>query len=96
MGKSEIRSDIWAIGVIMYMLYTEELPFYSEVEKLLIDLILEKEPTPPRRLQPDIPEALEAIILKCLEKDVDRRYESAQALKADLLQHFPRYGQEAA
>ena len=96
MGKSEIRSDIWAIGVIMYMLYTEELPFYSEVEKLLIDQILEKEPTPPRELHPEIPEALEAIILKCLEKDVEKRYASAAALKTDLLQHFPHYGEPTA
>ncbi|MGQ9688756.1 MAG: protein kinase domain-containing protein [Desulfobaccales bacterium] len=96
MGKSEIRSDIWAIGVIMYLLYAEELPFYSEVEKLLIDQILEKEPTPPRHLNPDIPKALEAIILKCLEKDVKKRYPSALALKADLLKHFPHYGQRRA
>ena len=44
MGQSERRSDIWAIGVLMYLLYTGELPFYSEVEKLLIDQILEQEP----------------------------------------------------
>jgi|UniRef100_A0A7C3V613 PAS domain S-box-containing protein len=93
MGKSEIRSDIWAIGVIMYMLYTEELPFYSEVEKLLIDQILEKEPTPPRQLHPELPPALEAIILRCLAKDVDRRYASALDLKAELLKHFPHYGE---
>ena len=47
MGQSERRSDIWAIGVLMYLLYTGELPFYSEVEKLLIDQILEQEPVPP-------------------------------------------------
>ncbi len=94
MGKSEIRSDIWAIGVIMYMLYAEELPFYCEVEKLLIDQILEKEPTPPRQVNPEIPEALEAIILKCLAKDLKKRYPSALALKADLLRHFPGYGGE--
>jgi CheY-like chemotaxis protein len=96
MGKSEVRSDIWAIGVIMYMLYTEELPFYSEVEKLLIDQILEKEPRPPRELNPELPEDLEAIILKCLEKDVNQRYAGALALKADLLGHFPHYGVRAA
>ncbi|MFZ2088565.1 MAG: protein kinase [Desulfobaccales bacterium] len=96
MGKSEIRSDIWAIGVIMYMLYLEELPFYSEVEKLLIDQILEKEPTPPRKINPEIPEALEAVILKCLVKDVNQRYASALDLKADLLRHFPNYGAKAA
>ncbi len=96
MGKSEVLSDIWAIGVIMYMLYCEELPFYSEIEKLLIDQILEKEPTPPRQLNPDLPPALETIILKCLEKDVKKRYRSAAALKADLLEHFPDYGKKAA
>ncbi len=94
MGKSEIRSDIWAIGVIMYLLYVEDLPFYSEVEKLLIDQILEKEPTPPRQANPEIPAALEAIILKCLTKDVDQRYASALDLKADLLEHFPYYAEK--
>ena len=92
MGKSERRSDIWAIGVLMYLLYTGELPFYSEVEKLLIDLILEEEPTPPRELNPEIPAALETIILKCLKKNVEERYPHAQALKADLLRQFPHYG----
>jgi len=92
MGKSERRSDIWAIGVLMYLLYTGELPFYSEVEKVLIDLILETEPPPPRELNPEIPAALEAIILKCLKKKVEERYPQAIALKADLLRHFPHYG----
>jgi serine/threonine protein kinase len=92
MGKSERRSDIWAIGVLMYLLYTGELPFYSEVEKLLIDLILEQEPAPPRELNPEIPAALEAVILNCLKKNPAERYPHAQALKADLLRHFPHYG----
>jgi CheY-like chemotaxis protein len=92
MGKSERRSDIWAIGVLMYLLYSGELPFYSEVEKLLIDQILEQEPAPPREHNPEIPEALEHIILKCLNKKVEERYPQAIALKADLLKHFPHYG----
>ena len=92
MGKSERRSDIWAIGVLMYLLYTGELPFYCEVEKLLIDMILEQEPEPPRELNPEIPAPLEAVILKCLKKDVEKRYPHARELKADLLRHFPHYG----
>ncbi len=92
MGESERRSDIWAIGVIMYLLYTGDLPFYSEVEKFLIDQILEKEPTPPREHNPEIPPELETIILKCLKKKVEERYENALALKADLLCYFPNYG----
>jgi DNA-binding response OmpR family regulator len=96
MGESERRSDIWAIGVIMYLLYTGELPFYSENEKFLIDLILEQEPVSPRELNPGIPPALEAIILKCLKKDPAQRYPSALALKADLMQHFPEFGWQSS
>jgi serine/threonine protein kinase len=92
MGQSERRSDIWAIGVLMYLLYTGELPFYSEVEKLLIDQILEQEPLPPREENPEIPPALEAIILKCLKKKLEERYVSAVALRSDLLRQFPHYG----
>ncbi|MCK9374943.1 MAG: protein kinase [Syntrophobacterales bacterium] len=92
MGQSERRSDIWAIGVLMYLLYTGELPFYSEVEKLLIDQILEQEPVPPREENPEIPPALEAIILRCLKKKVEERYPSAVALRDDLLRQFPHYG----
>jgi PAS domain S-box-containing protein len=92
MGQSERRSDIWAIGVLMYLLYTGELPFYSEVEKLLIDQILEQEPRPPREENPELPPALEAIILKCLEKKPEERYPSAVALRDDLLRQFPHYG----
>jgi serine/threonine protein kinase len=76
----------------MYLLYSGELPFYSEVEKLLIDQILEQDPLPPREHQPEIPPALEAIILKCLKKKVEERYPSARALRADLVRHFPHYG----
>ncbi len=95
MGQSERRSDIWAIGVLMYLLYTGELPFYSEVEKLLIDQILEQEPAPPRELNPEIPPALESIIMKCLKKDLAERYPSAVALRDDLLRQFPHYGSQA-
>ncbi|MFZ5448427.1 MAG: protein kinase domain-containing protein [Thermodesulfobacteriota bacterium] len=95
MGKSERRSDIWAIGVLMYLLYTGELPFYSEVEKLLIDQILEQEPVPPREENPEIPPALEAVILKCLKKNPEERYPSALALRDDLLRQFPHYGTQA-
>ena len=92
MGGSERRSDIWAIGVLMYLLYTGELPFYSEVEKLLIDMILEQEPLPPREENPEIPPALEDIIMKCLKKNVAERYPHALALRDDLLRQFPHYG----
>lgn len=94
MGRSELRSDVWALGVIMYLLFTGTLPFYEEVEKLLIDQILTREPVPPREENPELPLELEAIILKCLAKDPEQRYPDAGALLADLRQHFPDFGQQ--
>jgi len=94
MGKSEKRSDIWALGVIMYLLYTGLLPFYDDLEKTLIDLILYQEPVPPRQENPEIPDALEAIILKCLAKKVEERYTDALTLKEDVCRHFPDFGQQ--
>jgi serine/threonine protein kinase len=92
MGESQIASDVWALGVIMYALYTEHLPFYHDNEKVLMDMILTLEPEPPRSLEPGIPVALEEIILKCLNKDPRARYPDADSVKEALLERFPGYG----
>jgi hypothetical protein len=91
-GKSNIASDVWALGVLLYALATGLLPFYDENEKKLMDMILECEPEPPRRLEPELPEELEEIILKCLRKDPDLRLRDAGEVKRNLLEHFPHFG----
>lgn len=92
LGKSRMASDVWALGVILYALATECLPFYAENEKELMDLILETEPERPCELEADIPGALEQIILKCLVKDWQQRFQQAGELQEALLQAFPHFG----
>ena len=92
MGESQIGSDVWSLGVIIYILYTEMLPFYDDNEKALMDMILSREPDPPRKIEPDIPLELEEIILKCLKKDPKERFANAGVLKRVILETFPQFG----
>jgi len=92
MGKSQRRSDVWALGVVMYVLYTGMFPFYHDVEKVLMDMILEVPPSPPSKFNPELDPEIERIILKCLEKNPENRYPDARALQADITGSFPNYG----
>ena len=91
-GKSCIASDVWALGVMLYLLSARCLPFSNESESYLMDSILEMPPVSPRCLEPGLSEKLEAIILKALEKDVSKRYRNAGELNSDLLKAFPDFG----
>ena len=93
MGKSQIRSDVWALGVVMYVLYTGMFPFYHEVEKVLMDIILSVPPSPPSKFNEKLDPGIERIILNCLEKNPEDRYPDARALKEDIINSFPDYGE---
>jgi PAS domain S-box-containing protein len=92
MGESQIASDVWALGVIMYALYTEYMPFYHCNEKELMDMILTVRPRSPREIEPGLPKELEEIIMGCLNKHPKERFADASKLKAALLATFPHYG----
>lgn len=76
--------DIWALGIILFELLTGQRPFSPASPGGLIKAIIECDPPLPRTLKPPIPAALEAVVLKCLEKVPINRYASAGALADDL------------
>ncbi|MGO9366279.1 MAG: protein kinase domain-containing protein, partial [Terriglobales bacterium] len=82
--QTDQRSDLWSAGVVLYELATGRRPFTSSPVPLLIDAILNKPPEMPSALNPKISPGLEMAILKCLDKDPERRYQSARELRIDL------------
>ncbi len=78
------QSDIYSLGGILYEMTTGHLPFEDESPLSLALKHISESPTPPRRYRPDLPPAVEAIILKALEKDPADRFPTARAL-ADAL-----------
>jgi eukaryotic-like serine/threonine-protein kinase len=77
-------SDIYSLGGLLYHLVTRQPPFQSETLTTLLKQVIETEPVPPRILNPSVPRDLETICLKCLEKEIARRYPTAEALAEDL------------
>ena len=78
------QSDLYSLGVLLYVVATGRPPFAGASSAALLREIVERDPPPPRLVQPAIPRDLETIILHCLEKVPARRYPSAAALEADL------------
>ena len=81
--KVDTRSDLYSLGVVLYEIVTGRPLFVGEDEEVM-EQHLRATPVPPRELKEDIPEGLESIVLKCLEKDRESRYQSAEELAADL------------
>lgn len=78
------RTDIWSLGVVLYVLLTNQYPFPGGALDVLFREILERHPQPPRQLNANVSRELEQLVLRCLEKDVSKRFASAAELVEEL------------
>jgi serine/threonine protein kinase len=77
-------ADVYSLGAILYEMLTGRPPFQGDTVAGILQQVLHNDPVPPRQIQPDIPGDLEAVCLKCLEKETEQRYAQARALAEDL------------
>jgi serine/threonine-protein kinase len=78
------RSDVFSLGAMMYELLTGQAPFGGKTPLETLTAVVKQNPVSPRKLAPQVPRPLEAVILTCLQKDKTLRYASAEALARDL------------
>ena len=91
-GKSCIASDVWAIGVIFYIFATNAVPYFQLNDHYPMDIDTSVESRAPRLINPALDVGLERIIMRCLQKDLDKRYATATELENDLRDNFPQFG----
>jgi serine/threonine protein kinase len=85
------RTDVYSLGATLYELLTLRRPFHGEHRDQVLAQILQKEPKAPRKVNPRVPIDLETICLKAMEKDPDRRYQTAGQMAEDLRRYVNRF-----
>jgi hypothetical protein len=91
-GKSCIASDVWALGVILYIFATNAVPYFQQNDQYPQDIDITVESRAPRNLNPTLDLTLERIIMRCLQKDLEKRYQDATELLEDLRTTLPLFG----
>ena len=83
--STDAKSDLYSLGVMMYEMLTGKLPFDSDNAVSVAIMQLQSDPEPPRKLNPELPEGLEEIIIKTMQKEPKKRYRSASEMYSDLI-----------
>jgi len=83
-AKLDRRTDVYGLGATLYEVLSGKRPYEGERSAEILAQLMESEPKPLLALQPDLPVDLQTIVMKCLERDPVRRYDSARALSDDL------------
>ncbi len=91
-GQSCIASDVWALGVILYIFATNTVPYVQQNDQYPMDIETTVESRAPSKINPLVPSCLERIIMTCLQKDLAKRYSNATKLLDDLVTTFPDFG----
>ena len=86
--KLDHRTDVYSLGAVLYEMLTLKRPFAGESREEVLSAIMAKDPRSPRKLNGKIPQDLETICLKALEKDPDRRYATAGEFALDLREYL--------
>jgi serine/threonine-protein kinase len=85
----DARSDVWALGIVLFQLIAGITPFHAEGIQQVCTRIFVTEPTPLARFRPDAPPGLDAVLLRCFEKERERRWQNVAELAAALVPFGP-------
>jgi serine/threonine protein kinase len=88
-SKTDPRTDIWALGVVLYEMLVGVRPFLGETLAELCSRVMDPRPEPLRTMRPEIPVVLESAVMQCLQKDPGRRFQNVSALAHALASGWP-------
>jgi serine/threonine protein kinase len=88
------RSDLYSLGVVLYEMVTGHRPFVADHPLAVVDKHIQEYPVPPTRINPDVPAAIESVIMRALDKDRSRRFRTADEMARALGYTAPMHGGE--